>query len=186
MEVEDKLTAGPGVAGQGLARLGVAGQGKARPGKALQGLLMSFVYIISDSEAGPVKIGRSNSPFTRKGGLQVGNPSTLYVFATIQCKDAEDVERRLHLRFVNRHIRGEWFSVSPKEAAKAATDYGYDSDNGDFDSVQTHRSSAFDVRPIRGGQQHATPSARKDVLGQPSAFDSSRRQPLLDAVRREH
>ena len=169
----------PGWAGRGLAWLGKARRGEAR-------LLMSFVYIIGESEAGPVKIGRSHSPYTRKGDLQVGNASTLYVFATIKCKDSEAVERRLHLHFVSRHIRGEWFSVSPKEAAKAATDYGYDSDNGDFDSVQTHRSSAFDVRPIRGGQQHATPSARKDVLGRPSAFDASRRQPLLDAVRREH
>lgn len=147
---------------------------------------MGFVYLIASSTNGPTKIGHSAKPLTRKGELQVGNPQELFVFHRFHCEDAEHLERLLHIRFESRRIRGEWFSVSVKEAAEAATGYGNGNSVSDFDCVQTHRSSPFDVRQVRRGQQHPAASRGEDVPRRSTAFDSSRRQPLLDVVRGKH
>jgi hypothetical protein len=167
------------MAWRGKARRGKAGHGEARQG-------MDFVYLIASSEHGPTKIGWSWSPVQRKGELQTGNPAQLHVFGRIQCADAQWLEQTLHVHFASRHIRGEWFDVTTQEAAEAARDYGYCSSGGDFDWVQTHRSSPFDVRPVRGGQQHPIAGRGEDVPRRGSAFDASRRQPLLDALRGKH
>ena len=144
---------------------------------------MGFVYIIAESEAGPVKIGLSCNPRQRKGELQTGNHRELHVFAKVWCDDERQLEETLHVHFVSRRIRGEWFDITATEAAQAAEHYGYGNSGGDFDCVQTHRSSPFDVRQVRGRQQHAAPGRGEDVPRQRTAFDASRRQPLFDALR---
>jgi hypothetical protein len=74
-----------------------------------------IVYFIKDSHTGYIKIGRTNGDIaTRLSQLQVGNPSELTLCKTIEC-DSRVMEKKLHIHFAARHIRGEWFNISDEE-----------------------------------------------------------------------
>lgn len=59
-------------------------------------------------EDGPVKIGRSLSPWARKWDLRAPNGSKVDLFLVIP----GDWERRFHARFADWHIGGEWFAIN--------------------------------------------------------------------------
>src|SRR5262249_46947755 len=65
------------------------------------------LYFIQD-EAGPIKIGVADDAVARLRSLQGGNPRELLLLAYVP--DAPDgLERELHLRLIDRRMRGEWF-----------------------------------------------------------------------------
>ena len=81
---------------------------------------MESVYVIA-SDAGFVKIGVSRYPAARLGALQCGFPHRLTLFREWDRPkgDARRVERMAHrLLAAHRTPRTEWFSVTPKDAAK--------------------------------------------------------------------
>lgn len=80
---------------------------------------MSFVYVIGESECGPVKIGRTKSLEQRLASLQVGNHRRLQVLASANCPRPASVEASLHDRFRSKRLTGEWFSVDSATAANA-------------------------------------------------------------------
>jgi hypothetical protein len=80
---------------------------------------MSFVYVIGESESGPVKIGRTKSLEQRLASLQVGNHRRLQVLASSNCPRPASVEASLHDRFRSKRLTGEWFSVDAATAANA-------------------------------------------------------------------
>jgi hypothetical protein len=74
----------------------------------------SFLYIISEGEDGPVKIGRSRNPGARLCELQTGNARFLRVAACYELTHDEacDAERSLHEQLSDHAMNGEWFRLS--------------------------------------------------------------------------
>jgi hypothetical protein len=69
-----------------------------------------YVYFITTAEAERVKIGfTGNSPQTRLRELQTGSPQELCIIAVEP--GSIDYERRLHARFSEHRLHGEWFAV---------------------------------------------------------------------------
>jgi len=66
-----------------------------------------MVYFIGNKEKQLVKIGKANQPKRRIEEIQVGFPYQLEIFLIIEGNEA--IEKTLHNKFKNKHIRGEWF-----------------------------------------------------------------------------
>jgi hypothetical protein len=75
---------------------------------------MSFVYLISAGEDGPVKVGVSDSPECRLSGLQSGNPIKLYIAAKWKMPDrrsAFNIERAVLDEMKAYRLVGEWIDA---------------------------------------------------------------------------
>lgn len=69
------------------------------------------VYFVSDGDA--IKIGfTSNGVDRRLEALRNGNPREIKVLATM--RGTMDDEKRLHRRFAEYRVRGEWFKAAPE------------------------------------------------------------------------
>lgn len=79
---------------------------------------MSFLYIISASEAGPVKLGFSNDPSKRVKQLQTGSaqPLTLYHAEEVEDARVKIAEKALHRLLGHCRLKGEWFTMSVEDA----------------------------------------------------------------------
>lgn len=75
----------------------------------------SSLYIISEGDDGPIKIGVSRNPRTRLTDLQIANPRQLTIFVTYTFVEeiAYECEVRLHEELAERRVRGEWFNIRP-------------------------------------------------------------------------
>ena len=68
----------------------------------------SVVYFIqAGSSRGYIKIGVADCPERRLADLQTGNAHRLSLVAIVD--GGESMERELHAKFKEDHIRGEWF-----------------------------------------------------------------------------
>jgi hypothetical protein len=85
----------------------------------------SFLYIISEGEHGPVKVGRSRNPGARISELQTGNARRLRVVVTYEFthNEACDAERLLHEALSEFALAGEWFDVDEKFMAEYMPDF---------------------------------------------------------------
>lgn len=85
----------------------------------------SFLYIISEGEDGPIKIGRSRNPGSRLLELQTGNARRLRVVASYELTHDEacDAERRLHEELADWALSGEWFQLDEKFMAGYVPDF---------------------------------------------------------------
>lgn len=74
----------------------------------------SFLYIISEGEAGPIKIGRSRNPGARMCELQTGNARRLRLFTKYELTHDEacEAERTLHEELSGFAMAGEWFELT--------------------------------------------------------------------------
>lgn len=75
---------------------------------------MSYVYMISEGEFGPIKVGVANNPNVRVKELQVGNPKPLHVahsWAMFSRQEAFDVERRVLDEMAPYRLVGEWIQA---------------------------------------------------------------------------
>ena len=75
----------------------------------------SVVYFIQAGNSdGPIKIGicKSDKVLNRLNGLQVGNPYPLVVLGVVPGNSI--LERKLHDKFQDSRLVGEWFDVSYK------------------------------------------------------------------------
>lgn len=87
-----------------------------------------MIYFIQQGCDGPIKIGYSNNNvYERLISLQIGNPNELKLIEEIP--GTRRVEKKLHKRFSNERIRGEWFEYS--ERLKLFIENGCD-DNPDL------------------------------------------------------
>jgi len=70
----------------------------------------AVVYFIQSGEDGPIKIGwtSTGNPWGRCAALQTGSPEELEVVGFFVGPQSE--ERRLHEKFAEHRIRGEWFA----------------------------------------------------------------------------
>lgn len=82
----------------------------------------TYIYVISEGDpAGPVKIGRSTSPFMRVIELQCGNPRQLSVekmWEIPKHRLAYAIEHAIYAALERGDPRrgGEWFQLSVKAA----------------------------------------------------------------------
>ena len=82
----------------------------------------AFVYVIGDPE-GPQKVGVANDVTKRLASLQTGNPRPLACASFFEIQnDAGEVERYAHWLLRDQKVRGEWFNVTPAEAASAVAE----------------------------------------------------------------
>lgn len=80
----------------------------------------AFVYVIGALD-GPQKIGVAAEPTRRLAMLKVGNPADLVVSSCLAfSRDlAFEAERYAHWLLRDQRLGGEWFDVSPADAADA-------------------------------------------------------------------
>src|SRR5215472_17484941 len=78
-----------------------------------------FIYIIAE-KGGPCKVGRASDVNNRLESLQGGNPRLLELVWHRETPHPVAVERMTHSLLLRHRIRGEWFSVLPREAIEAA------------------------------------------------------------------
>ena len=74
--------------------------------------MITYVYFIQQGY-GAIKIGISESPEKRLNQMQIGNAKRLRILATMTFfdrKEAETMERELHVKLDSYHMRGEWFN----------------------------------------------------------------------------
>ena len=75
----------------------------------------SYVYFITDGH-GHIKIGKADDTYQRLKELQTGNPYKLSFLLTVMLdsvSDAFDLEQRLHSKFSEYRMEGEWFEAEP-------------------------------------------------------------------------
>lgn len=84
-----------------------------------------FVYLIQ-AENQLVKIGVSINPQKRFQTLNTASPIELSILFSIKSDDAYTLEDKLHKRFADRHIKGEWFSLSEEDIASVKKEYWND------------------------------------------------------------
>ena len=75
-----------------------------------------MVYFMQQGRTGPIKIGVSDHPQSRRKRLQTGNPHELGIILTFVAPDDIALENGLHNDPVleGTRMKGEWFDV-PKE-----------------------------------------------------------------------
>lgn len=74
-----------------------------------------FIYFIEAAGRGTVKIGFSIAPEERLADLQTSAPDKLILVATVE--GDMNREKRLHKRFANYRLTGEWFRLAGDLAA---------------------------------------------------------------------
>ena len=78
------------------------------------------VYVIA-SESGPLKIGVSKNPESRKRNLQVGHPHDLELLVhNFECQ-ANSLERNLHQIYSDHRLNGEWFKLPEPKVRELIT-----------------------------------------------------------------
>lgn len=78
-----------------------------------------YVYVIGP-KSGPFKIGIAANVETRRSIANVGNHQYLFVHHKHKADDekqAKIIENELHYQYSSRHIRGEWFDITPDEVS---------------------------------------------------------------------
>lgn len=74
-----------------------------------------YIYFVEEVGRQAIKIGRSEDPFRRLGGLGTANPRPLRLLFLIQCLStahAVSLEQKLHKVYAEYKIHGEWFKRS--------------------------------------------------------------------------
>lgn len=84
-------------------------------------LTHSHVYFIQSVNGGPVKIGIAKSVSARLAVLQGAQPYALNIIATVP-DGGREMEKKLHQRFADRRINGEWFDITKTEVEAAISD----------------------------------------------------------------
>ena len=74
-----------------------------------------IVYFIKNLTTNNIKIGRTHDDIEKRlSNLQIGNDCELAVVKTVEC-DSHVVEAKLHEKFAEFHIRGEWYNITEEQ-----------------------------------------------------------------------
>lgn len=90
-----------------------------------------YVYLIRESFAGLVKIGIAKDLSARIASMQAGCPQELTLIGYVLTANARRIERNLHVMYVEKNYRGEWFSLSDCEIDAIVQEWAA------LDSIQT-------------------------------------------------
>ena len=72
--------------------------------------LVYFIHMENNMKV--FKIGYTTDLKTRLADLQVAHPYCLQVYATIE-NASKKKETEMHCFFKEKHVRGEWFAITP-------------------------------------------------------------------------
>ncbi len=84
-------------------------------GTATGNFKKKYVYVIHDIDGDVYKIGHSISVKMRLDQLQTSTPHNLQIYKSYQVDDYINIEKELHLHFMEKNIRGEWFRLDPSD-----------------------------------------------------------------------
>jgi hypothetical protein len=147
-----------------------------------------MIYIIKMIDTNFYKIGftDSDSPDSRIASLQTGCPRKIELIGTVAGSERDEVWLQSQFTIYKSGGGQEWFNL-PEEAVQNLMILlrKENLDEYQHDQCSIGGASAFDVRPLSGGQQHPTPERRKDVPHKRSSFDHTRDQPVFPALRRK-
>jgi hypothetical protein len=76
-----------------------------------------YVYLVK-AETGHYKIGHTTDPDNRMKTFNVKLPFHVEYEHLIKCDDRLDAERRLHQKFADKRVNGEWFALTDKDVAQ--------------------------------------------------------------------
>ena len=102
----------------------------------------NFVYIVTDNN-GLHKIGKSQDPKLRLSNLQVANTSGLSLMYTIECESSDaalKLEKELHDKFIDAHVRGEWFKLEDSHFEQLQNEYSK--------TLQNEEVAIFDTKVL--------------------------------------
>ncbi|NIA72299.1 hypothetical protein HBA54_27285 [Pelagibius litoralis] len=71
------------------------------------------VYFAQAGDAGPIKIGFASDVEKRLAGLQTGNPEPIRLLNIVP-DGTRSLEARIHAKFGEHRLRGEWFRPAPE------------------------------------------------------------------------
>jgi len=78
-----------------------------------------YLYIISEGDGGPCKVGYSKNPAARLSACQTGNSRHLSVYAVsvpfVHEEDVREAEAEAHRMLYMHYIRREWFNISASD-----------------------------------------------------------------------
>lgn len=70
-----------------------------------------YVYLLK-SPLGAYKIGKTSNPDNRIKTFSVKLPFEVEYTCVIKCVDMNELEKRLHAKFADKRINGEWFALT--------------------------------------------------------------------------
>lgn len=73
---------------------------------------MESLYLITSGFEGFIKIGIAKDVESRIASLQTGNPYELELLACFDFRDASFIEKALHQKCDENHVRGEWYRLT--------------------------------------------------------------------------
>lgn len=77
-------------------------------------------YLMTDSNTGYTKIGKSKNPGKREKTLQSEKPTI-----TLKLVCDQMVEGKLHKEYAEKRIRGEWFDLTESDIEQIISEYGF-------------------------------------------------------------
>jgi len=157
----------------------MAARGESRQGEAM-------IYFIRMADSSYYKIGYTSKADAnqRIASIQTSCPRKVIVQAI--GKGSEKDEQLLHIYVWQYKTDGgeEWFDLPEQVVIQLIERLGDDGQQ----KIQRGFSgtSPFDVRPLRGGQQHEVTNGRENVSHPRSAFDDACAKRNVPVVRRKH
>ncbi len=80
--------------------------------KTFQDSKSGYVYVIQEKSQGHYKIGRTLDPNSRMQTFSLKLPFKIEYLYVIEAFDMYKLESQLHKLFEEKHVNGEWFSLS--------------------------------------------------------------------------
>lgn len=128
---------------------------------------MKAVYVIAEEARDLCKIGIAGNPKGRLGDLQVASARALFLEAAWRCDDARALERAAHKHLDSCRRAGEWFAISPCDAACAigfeAASLGMKLERIDTEQIRVtfRQFKRLDDLPLRAGARALPATSRR-------------------------
>ena len=87
------------------------------PAPASSGAVPMIAYVYLQKSGRRFKIGRTRAPKRRLGEVQLMVPDVVSLLHVIETDDPGGVETYWKKRFETKHLRGEWYALTPEDVA---------------------------------------------------------------------
>lgn len=128
-----------------------------------------FIYIFGNNAEGYYKIGISENPNKRLGGVQVGCPFPLEIIKTFETNQAKELESKVHKRLKEFNSSGEWFKLPKLELIK----------------IIIYISDCLGLKCSFKGQEHLFTEAALAIKKQRDIFERFAKEREEDSKRRK-
>ena len=100
----------------------------------LSGSDMGYVYVISNGYSGNYKIGMAKDLLSRVASYSTSFENGVILHAFVKCDNYIQMERKLHQKFKEKRIRGEFFRLEYSDI-NSLTDYNFSFVNPEYKKV---------------------------------------------------